>query len=67
MWWLRRAAEVDDPEQLIQELFHATLCRPATESEANLFLEVLGEEPRREDLQDVLWALCMLPEFWFAQ
>ncbi|WP_345327408.1 DUF1549 domain-containing protein [Novipirellula rosea] len=50
-------------DELVQHLFQSALTRVPTKSEAALFRDTLGESPTTEQLQDALWAICMLPEF----
>lgn len=66
---LREGAErfVEDPdlsgEQLVDELFLATVSRFPTEEEKNVVAEILGSEPVTADVTDLLWSLLMTPEF----
>ena len=48
---------------LIEDLYLKALARPPTSKEKNAALELLGGEPTEDALQDVLWAVFMLPEF----
>ncbi|EMI19231.1 hypothetical protein RMSM_03882 [Rhodopirellula maiorica SM1] len=50
-------------DELVYHLFQSALTRAPTKSEAALFRDVLGDSPTTAQLQDALWAICMLPEF----
>lgn len=50
-------------ERLVQTLFATALGRPPTAQEASLARELVGEEPKAEAVEDLLWAVAMLPEF----
>lgn len=52
-----------DRQTLIDHIFRAALTRQPTPQEQALFLQALGENPDVAAVQDVLWAVCMLPEF----
>ncbi|MEX0716644.1 MAG: PSD1 and planctomycete cytochrome C domain-containing protein [Planctomycetaceae bacterium] len=59
----RRLAEFDSPTALIDWLFAAALSRSPTADERRLALDSLGETPAAENVEDLLWAVFMLPEF----
>lgn len=52
-----------DPDRIMESLFRAALSRQPTSGEERLIREMLSERPSQEDVQDVMWAVCMLPEF----
>ncbi len=52
-----------DTDRLIQNLFLAALSRPPTVPEQGLLRASLGDQPSVADVQDAMWAVCMLPEF----
>lgn len=52
---------------LIQHVFEFALSRPPGPAERELFAQSLGEHPSVERVQDMLWVVCMLPEFWLVQ
>lgn len=56
-----------DSKGLIDFLYRFALSRNPTDDERQLLAESLGNEPNPENVQDVLWAICMLPEFWLIQ
>jgi hypothetical protein len=49
--------------QLVPWIFRFALARAPTEQELALTCEMVGEEPRVEQIEDLLWAVFMLPEF----
>jgi len=63
--WVQRFP--DDPENLVRALFRTALSREPTEQERAITVEMLGEKPTPEAVQDLLWAVSMLPEFVLIQ
>lgn len=51
------------PAQLINHLFLSTLTRMPTAGETKVLREALGESPSSQQIADLTWALCMMPEF----
>ena len=52
-----------DGRALAQRLFRQGLSRPPTRQELALSLELVGDKPRPEGVEDLLWSLALLPEF----
>ncbi len=52
-----------DSEALAKWLYQFALARVPTSAELALAREVLGEKPTGQGVQDLLWAVLMLPEF----
>ncbi len=48
---------------MIQYLFQFAYSREPTEAELKVLQEALGTSPAPEQIQDMLWAICMTPEF----
>ena len=44
-------------------LFPAMLTRPATVTERAALIELLGDKPSAQSIEDVLWSMLNLPEF----
>jgi hypothetical protein len=67
--WLRRGAgrllnqPPESPQALIHELYRRALGRAPTADELNLAEGWVGTAIREEGVEDLLWALTMLPEF----
>jgi hypothetical protein len=67
--WLRRGAErlLREPPasgiDLVKDLYRRALGRQPTDAELGLAAELVGPEPGREEVEDLLWAMIMLPEF----
>lgn len=59
----RIAAEHADSRELVEWLFASALTRPPTDAERQLAVELLGEDPEPRAVEDLLWAVMMLPEF----
>ncbi len=56
-----------DPKRLVEFLYQFALSRNPTPNEQQLLSEALGKSPSAEVVQDMMWAICMLPEFWLVQ
>ena len=56
-----------DPSELVTELFRKSLIRDPSPKEAEILKQRLGETPDSAGIQDVLWAIFMLPEFQFIR
>lgn len=50
-------------EELVRWLYVSALCREPTGRELDLAVEYLGATPAPSAVEDVLWAVIMLPEF----
>jgi hypothetical protein len=61
----QRLADQDwqGPDDLINHLFASTLTRLPGESEQTAVRKILGDKATSEQIEDLLWALCMTPEF----
>jgi hypothetical protein len=59
-WTARLGSE---PARLVAALYEQALGRPPTPAERRLALDLLGNPARRDGVEDLLWALVMLPEF----
>ncbi len=51
------------PDELVRLAYARALSRSPTPSEALLGAELVGTPARREGVEDLLWAMAMLPEF----
>jgi hypothetical protein len=51
------------PDELVEWLYRAALSRPPTKAELALGRETVGARPTAAGVQDLLWAVVMLPEF----
>ncbi len=49
--------------EMIQYVFQFALSREPTSAELKVLHEALGDSPSVEQIQDMLWAVCMTPEF----
>ncbi len=50
-------------ETLVDRLYEQALCRRPSPAERQAALQMVGSPVRREGVEDLLWALAMLPEF----
>ena len=56
-----------DPKRLTEYLFLYALSRPPTSEESELVGQMLGESPQAAEVEDLLWSVCMLPEFFLIR
>ncbi len=61
--WLNRYN--NDSEAIITELYQKSLGRKPSAEEKNIMLSVLGDNPKKEAVQDIFWSTLILPEFQF--
>lgn len=52
-----------DSGRLTRELYARTLLRKPTEKELDLAKSLFGDQPQQAEVQDLLWAIFLLPEF----
>jgi len=50
-------------EALVDWIFVRALARPPQKTEREASLELLGPAPKAQNIEDLLWTICMLPEF----
>lgn len=60
-----KIGDVEDTKKLAREIFHASVSRGPTTTETNIALEILGDSPTTERIEDFLWSVFMLPEFLY--
>jgi hypothetical protein len=51
------------PRRTVLDLYRRGLQRQPTREELGLAVELLGNPPRQDGIEDLLWAIIMLPEF----
>ncbi len=61
--WLKKYGE--DSSTIVDNLYAKALNRQPSNEEKTIMLNVLGEAPEHDQLQDVFWAVLMSPEFQF--
>jgi len=52
---------------LVEHVFVQALGRTPTRKEREASLELVGDKPRKEGVEDLLWSVAMLPEFQFIR
>lgn len=57
------ASSPQTTEKLVEDIFLKAYSRQPTESESALFVSELGDQPSLESVEDLLWIVCMTPEF----
>jgi hypothetical protein len=61
--WLKEYG--GDSNLIVNNLYNKALGRQPSRLEKTVMLDVLGLKPKKEQLQDVFWAVLMSPEFQF--
>lgn len=61
--WMKRYNS--DSKRIVENLYQKSFGRKPSEKEEEILLNVLGEKPKIEDVQDVFWSTLILPEFQF--
>ncbi len=56
-----------DSARIIDYVYDFALAREPSKAERAILGETLGPKAAPEAVQDALWAICMLPEFWLVQ
>lgn len=54
-------------EELTDQLFRFALSRPPTQIEEKVIVESFGNQPSTEAIEDLLWAICVMPEFMMVR
>ncbi|MBI3839266.1 MAG: PSD1 domain-containing protein [Planctomycetia bacterium] len=57
------AETADEPAKLVEQIYRRALSRTPSAAERTLALELLGPRPTAEGIEDLMWAIVMLPEF----
>lgn len=58
-------SKIGKPDDMINRVYLTALSRAATTSERDVAAQILGESPSPEQVQDFLWSVFMLPEFFY--
>jgi hypothetical protein len=58
-------SKIGKPDDMINRVYLTALSRAATTSERDIAAQILGENPSPEQVQDFLWSVFMLPEFFY--
>jgi hypothetical protein len=53
----------ESTETLVTWLYRFALSRNPTDGELTLAVETWGNQPTQDDVEDLIWAVIMLPEF----
>lgn len=56
-----------DPQKLTTYLYQFALSREPTAAEREIITQLLGEKPQPAQVEDLLWSVCMLPEFFLIR
>jgi uncharacterized membrane protein/mono/diheme cytochrome c family protein len=55
----------NDSKKIVTHLYQKSFGRKPSDAEQEILLSVLGDQPQKEDVQDVFWSTLILPEFQF--
>ncbi|MBC8767706.1 DUF1553 domain-containing protein [Arenibacter sp. BSSL-BM3] len=61
--WLKKYGS--DTEKIIRQLYQKSLGREPTDQEKKIMITALGNQPKKEGLQDLFWSTLISPEFQF--
>ena len=61
--WLNKSK--NDQNKIVEQLYQKTLGRSPSQDEKNILMNILGDNPQKEQLQDIFWSVFILPEFQF--
>ncbi len=60
-----KMGKVADPKSWVTQIYEAALSRKPATREMETSLEILGTNPQPEQVEDLLWSIFMLPEFFY--
>jgi hypothetical protein len=61
----QKIGKVTDPKSTITQVYATSLSRKPTTREMEVALSMLGTDPQPEQVEDFLWSIFMLPEFFY--
>jgi hypothetical protein len=61
----RKIGKINDTKSWVAQMYQAALSRKPTALEMEASLEILGVNPQSEQVEDLLWSIFMLPEFFY--
>ena len=59
--WL--AGDLNDPDRLIERIYWTALGRRPVDAEQSVLREIVSPVPNQETVHDLLWAICVHPDF----
>jgi len=60
-----KIGKISDPKSWVTQIYEASLSRKPTTAETDVALVLLGTDPQPEQVEDLLWSVFMLPEFFY--
>ncbi len=54
-------------EELASKVYRMALSRQPSADESTVIAALLGEQPSQQSIEDLLWAVCMMPEFFMVR
>ena len=60
-----KIGKISDSKSWITQTYEASLSRKPTTTEMEVALILLGRDPQPEQIEDILWSIFMLPEFFY--
>ncbi|MBL9114433.1 MAG: DUF1553 domain-containing protein [Verrucomicrobiaceae bacterium] len=69
---LKRGAETlsssaVEPEQLVKAIYRQVFARQPSNDEVAAAMDILGDKPGAQNIEDMLWAVLLTPEFQFIR
>ena len=61
------ASPIGQRDLLVDYVFQFALARNPTNAERSTALETLSPTPTAQEIEDLLWAVCMSPEFFLVR
>lgn len=61
----KKIGKISDPKSWVTQIYEASLSRKPTKSEMDVALILLGTDSQPEQVEDLLWSIFMLPEFFY--
>ena len=61
----QKMGKVADSKSWVTQIYEAALSRKPATREMETSLEILGTNPQSEQVEDLLWSIFMLPEFFY--
>jgi hypothetical protein len=61
----QKMGQINDAKSWVTQIYSASLIRKPTTLEMETSLEMLGTNPQSEQVEDLLWSIFMLPEFFY--
>ncbi len=61
----QKIGKISDPKSWVTQMYEVSLSRKPTKSEMDVALIMVGTDSQPEQVEDLLWSIFMLPEFFY--